>query len=122
MTTAGLVSELEAKGVVLTACGEDLTFDAPHGVMRPDLKAELTGQKREVLSLLRQPRHYGRWAKALVRLVSAQQQRQEELLEAFDERAGVLEYEAGWRRHDAEEQTFRLLCERLDVRGDRHPR
>jgi hypothetical protein len=121
VTTADLVSELEAKGVVLTACGDELAFDAPQGVMTPDLKAELAGQKREVLSLLRQVGHYGRWAKALVRLVSAQQPRQEELLEGFDERVGVLEYEAGWRRHDAEEQAFRLLCGRLDVRRDGHP-
>ena len=119
MTAAQLVRDLECQGVILSACGEDLSFDAPHGVMTGDLRAALLTAKANLLPLLRQPGHYGRWAVALLRLVISDPHRRAELQHDFDERAGILEYEANLARRDAEERALHVLCRHLSIRIDR---
>lgn len=52
MTAADLVLDLKARGVRLTAEGNRLQYDAPAGVMTPDLLARLKACKSELLATL----------------------------------------------------------------------
>ena len=52
MTPALLLSSLRASGVVLTAKGGKLAYDAPSGVLTAALLAELRAHKAELLALL----------------------------------------------------------------------
>lgn len=116
MTTATeLVTDLQSRGVTLCACGEDLLYDAPAGVMTLELKAELARRKPELLALLRQPGRWGRWAAALVRLVTTDPDRRADLMELFDERAGIYEYEGNLPREEAERRALRRLLAELDL-------
>lgn len=112
-TATDLVADLQARGVTLCACGEDLLYDAPAGAMTPELKAELARRKPELLALLRQPGRWGRWAAALVRLVTTDPDRRADLMELFDERAGVYEYEGNLPREEAERRALRRLLAEL---------
>ena len=52
MTALQLLANLRTRGVVLSARGDRLAFDAPAGVMTPDLRAVLASRKRELLAML----------------------------------------------------------------------
>lgn len=67
MTPAALLATLHTAGVVLTLDAGTLRYKAPKGVMTPDLRQQLTQHKAAVL----------------------------DLLEAFEERAAIMEYSGG---------------------------
>ena len=52
MTTLDLLTHLRARGVLLTANGDHLAFDAPVGTMTPELIARLAAHKNELLAAL----------------------------------------------------------------------
>jgi len=52
MSTAELLATVKAAGIVLTATGDRLTYDAPKGRMTPDLRAQIIASKAELLRLL----------------------------------------------------------------------
>jgi hypothetical protein len=59
MTALTLLADLQARGVLLSAEDDRLSFDAPAGVMTPDVKAALKARKPELLAILA-----GRWKDA----------------------------------------------------------
>lgn len=52
MTPSELMAELTSRGVRLSVRGDRLQYDAPAGVMTPDLTARLKRHKHELLALL----------------------------------------------------------------------
>lgn len=56
--------------------------------------------------MLRRPGRWAGWLPTLLRLALADPQRRGELTEDFDERAGILEYDAGLTRDLAEAGAF----------------
>ena len=57
MTTIELLSKLEQLGVKLWAEGERLRYDAPPGVMGPDLRAEMGRRKTQIIDFLNSAKH-----------------------------------------------------------------
>ena len=55
MTPLELLADLDAQGVRLTAHGDRLAFDAPSGVVTPDLRGLLKAHKPELLAILAAP-------------------------------------------------------------------
>ncbi|MCC7409045.1 MAG: hypothetical protein IT442_13325 [Phycisphaeraceae bacterium] len=53
MTAYALLNDLRQRGVVLTAKGDRLAYDAPRGVLTADLRALLVGLKPALLAILR---------------------------------------------------------------------
>jgi hypothetical protein len=74
MTLSALLSTLHAAGVALTLDAGALRYRAPKGVMTPDLLQQLAEYKAALL----------------------------DLLEAFEERAAIMEYEGGLSQEEAE--------------------
>ena len=52
MSPTELLGAVRAAGIVLEACGDRLTYDAPKGAMTPALREELTRHKPALLALL----------------------------------------------------------------------
>jgi hypothetical protein len=52
MTGADLVAELRGRGVILSARGERLAYDAPSGVVTAEVLAALKAHKTEILATL----------------------------------------------------------------------
>ena len=52
MRAALLLSELSRRGVRLEAAGDRLRFDAPKGVLTPELRREMVEHKAELLELV----------------------------------------------------------------------
>jgi hypothetical protein len=77
MNARFLISQLRDLGVSLTVEGENLTVDAPAGVLTDEHREALSGNKGEILALLTRERHK---------------------LEAADERGLVIRYskQPGW--------------------------
>lgn len=55
VTSADLLADLEARGVRLTADGDNLRYHAPKGVLTPILREALAEHKSELLELVREP-------------------------------------------------------------------
>lgn len=53
MTPQELLAELDRRGVILTPVGDKLRYDAPAGVLTPDLKEAMRQHKADLLVLLR---------------------------------------------------------------------
>ena len=102
--------------MTLSARGDRLAYAAPPGVLTKELRAELALRKAEVLTALRKRVDWGAWAAAVVRLATVDQHRRDGLLERFEERAGVLEYEANLLRADAERRALEDLLESMGGR------
>ena len=79
MQARKLIDEFADAGVRLTAENGDLAFEGPRGVLTPERIEELRQHKAELLAALAPPD-----------------------LDAFEERAAILEYDAGLQRHEAE--------------------
>lgn len=56
MTNVELLADLTRMGLVLTAKGDRLAYDAPPGVLTPVVLAKLKAHKGELLALLQQPK------------------------------------------------------------------
>lgn len=52
MTATTLLADLRAQGIVLTADGDNLHFDAPTGALTPDLLEEMRAHKVDLLKAL----------------------------------------------------------------------
>ena len=78
MTTVELLATLHAHGVTLSARGDRLSLDVPEGTLTPALRADLRTNQVELLAVL----------------------------EAFEKRAAIAEYDSGLPRGEAE----RLAC------------
>ena len=61
MTAAELITELEARGVLIEVTGDRLRVDAPKGAITPELRAALTARKAEVLAILNTPDDEIKW-------------------------------------------------------------
>lgn len=111
-----VVAGLRRRGVLLWADGGALAYDAPAGVMTPAVLATLAGRKADVLALLRAEQAGGAgpsvsspiaaWAAAVVRLVTPDPGLRADVMYVFGERAGVLEFDGGLGRADAERQAL----------------
>lgn len=102
MTVLELLENLKKRGVDLAPAGESLRYRAPAGALTPDLRQALAAHKAEVLAHLRGeavglPPHVGDWP--------------EEWLEVFIERAGIMEFDGGLPREEAEARTEELVRE-----------
>jgi hypothetical protein len=100
MTALELLETLKRRGVDLDPVGESLHYRAPAGALTPDLRQALAAHKAEVLAHLRGemvglPTHPGDWP--------------EEWLEAFIERAGIMEFDGGLPRQEAERRAEELV-------------
>ena len=107
-TAVELLADFGRLGVVLTANGDRLAFDAPAGAMTPAVVAMLKARKPELLAVL--GGDYLTAAAALV-LSVADPGRREELAELFDERAGICQYDGGMSRGEAELVAYRELAQ-----------
>lgn len=85
MTPCALLSTLHQAGMVLTLDAGTLHYKAPKGVMTPALQQQLTQHKAALL----------------------------DLLEAFEERAALAEYDGGVPRAEAERLAW--VCLRGEV-------
>ena len=81
MTAIEILTLLHGHGVTLTARGDRLRVDAPPGTLTPALRAALREHKTAVL----------------------------DLLEAFEERAALIEYDGGLPRVEAERLAWACL-------------
>lgn len=81
MTPAVLLATLHAAGVVLTLDGSALRYRAPKGIMTPDLLQQLAQHKAALLALV----------------------------DAFEERAAIMEYDGHLPREDAERLAWACL-------------
>ncbi len=91
---AEILSDLTRRGVWLAPNGDRLYVDAPKGLLTPDLLDELRRHKAELLALLHD---------VLPDTV-------EDLAEHWNERAAILEYDAGLPRAQAEEQAAAMTA------------
>lgn len=58
MSAAKLITELQSRGVEITAAGDRLKIKAPKGTITPELRARLVADKTEILYALQMP---ARW-------------------------------------------------------------
>ena len=98
MTAAEVLAETRRRGILLSARGDRLRYDAPVGVMQAELRAALVEHKAELLALLGSGLHRGpeatdrnpaRLYPHLGRRVSTPRG-PGRLWQAFGERAGVV--------------------------------
>ena len=113
-TARTLLADLRRAGVLLTAKGDRLAFDAPAGVMTADVRAALTTHKPEILAVLRGD--YAGAAAAL--LASLPEPDRQDLGYHFDERAGIGEFDGGMSRGDAERQAYIELGRAVEAQDD----
>ena len=59
MTAAEVLTETRRRGILLSARGDRLRYDAPVGVMKAELRAALVEHKAELLALLGSGLHRG---------------------------------------------------------------
>ena len=104
-----LLAGFRQADVVLTANGDRLAFDAPAGVITPEMVAVLKARKGELLAVLRGD--YLAAAAALVLSVPNAVLR-DELVQDFDERAAIHEYEGSMTRREAERLAYHELADR----------
>jgi hypothetical protein len=91
MTAAEIVDQVCASGAEITVAGDYLELAAPHPL--PDgLLSRVAAHKFEIMKILRR-----------------QDTEAEDLREYFEERAGILEYNGGLPRADAERATIDQL-------------
>ena len=115
MTTLDLLGSLHAQGVLLIAKGDRLAFDAPAGVLTPDLRALLTSRKSEILMVLT-----GDWPAAASVLIAQVRDCEihDDLLYLFEERAGICEFDGNMPRGDAERMAYEQLARAVDGAAD----
>lgn len=107
MTISELLASLRARGVVLTARNDHLVFDAPVGVMTPELRDLLAERKAELLLELN-----GYWkAKASTLLAQIDDDVHDDLLYLFEERAAICEFDGNMSRQNAERMAYEQLVQ-----------
>ena len=102
-TARKLLADAKRVGIILSANGGRLAFDAPAGAMTPDLRARLVACKAELLAVL--AGEYVRAAAALIARMVDESAR-DDLAYRFDERAAIVEFESGKSRGGAERQAY----------------
>lgn len=107
LKAATLLAHLRRAGVLLTAKGDRLAFDAPAGAMTPEVVAMLKARKPELLAVLRGD--YLHAAAALVLSIPDSRQRAA-LAHLFDERTGICQYDGNMSRGEAERAAYRDLA------------
>lgn len=90
-----ILVECDRRGIRIEANGDMLKVDAPKGALSPDLLTFLKDNKTELLAALRS---------------RSDTEAAEDLREHFEERAAILEHEAGLPRHTAELEAARMTC------------
>ena len=101
MTALELLMDLRRAGVVLSANGDRLAFDAPAGAMTPARREAIRLHKAELLALLVLPEELA--------TLMARAGDDEDLLYQWHERAGIMEYDGGMDRAEAEWQALAVL-------------
>lgn len=98
MTVETLLESIQAAGGTIEPRGDRLRVNAP-SPLPDDLLSELRVHKAELMALLRGklPPHVGDWP--------------EEWLEAFIERAAIVEFDGGLPRTEAERRAEELIRE-----------
>ena len=109
-----LYHALRRAGVLLSADGQRLAFDAPAGALTPELRGLMKACKPELLAVVRGD--YMRAALALV-LDDPDPDRRDALAEWFDERAGVAEHDGDASRGEAERGAYIALCRAVEGGG-----
>jgi len=101
-----------AKGIELSANEDKLRVEAAPGIITEEIKAALLLHKPELLRMLRSGCPAGQCA-----TVSADEQEQDQaLIEAIEERAAIFEYDVGLPRAEAESaarEMYRVFLYRL---------
>ena len=111
MTALDLLGDMRRRGVVLTAQGDRLAFDAPAGVMTAELRATLAARKAELMAFL--AGKFAAAADALLATVDDNEAR-EALAYAFFERAGIAEFDGGMSRPEAEFAAYLDLAQAVE--------
>ncbi len=111
MTARKLLADLRRAGVVLSANGDRLAFDAPAGVVTPQLREWIKARKGELLAVLNGD--YPRAALALL-LSIPDPERREALAEALDERVGICQHDGGMGRGEGERQAYIELARAVE--------
>jgi hypothetical protein len=108
-----LLVSLARCGITVTPTGRGarLRVEGPGELLGEDLRTVLLTRKAELLALLggkHEPQHWARLAAAVLSEIPDVDLRVG-LRERFEERAGILEFEAGLGREAAEERAFHDL-------------
>jgi hypothetical protein len=116
MTAESLLCELRNRGVEFVIDGSRLRYH-PKSAVPENKRALLTRYKPDLIRLIVDskvppPSRWARCAAALLATIEDADQRAD-LRDAYEERAGILEYEAGLTREDADERAFHYLLEAL---------
>ena len=91
MRAARLVADLQDRDVRMSVENNRLVVDAPKGVITPSLTDVLQRQKSEIIALL---------------VATVDGWSREDWLAIYDERAGIVEYDGGVSRSEAEAQAY----------------
>ncbi len=111
MTAAAVLEELGRRKIDLTSEGDRLRWRGPKGAFTPDLKSEITKLKPEILTLLNttEANSCGAGCPSSGNAIRPLEEQNAEALELlgemidfYNERASVLEYDAGFPRDEAE--------------------
>lgn len=86
MSVTKLLDSLRERGVMLSANGDRLAWEAPAGTMTPDLLAVLKAHKEEILAVLGE--QWGDAVRALMHRIGDDEHRQH-LADVFTERVGI---------------------------------
>ena len=112
MTAAAILEELGRRKIDLISEGDRLRWRGPKGALTPDLQSEITKLKPEILTLLNttEVNSYGPGRPSSENAGRPIEDRNAEALELlgetidfFNERASILEYDAGFPRDEAEQ-------------------
>jgi len=117
MTRFDLIVALQLHGATQAAAGDQLLIDGSEGeiVDDPDIMWHVTRRKAEIVAFLA-----GDWRAALRALVEREvPDRIDDLIEQFDERAGIYEYDAHLDRQRAEELAYSEIAETNHCAGCR---
>lgn len=106
-----MLTDLRRAGVLLSANGDRLTFDAPAGAMTPDLRAMLKAGKAELLAVL--AGDYLAAALALV-LRETDADRREALADRFDEREAIAVIDGDLTEPEAQRSAYIDLCRAME--------
>jgi len=104
VTTVALIANLNESDVSLAVIAPDrLRVEAPRGVVTPEVRATLAQHKAEIIAELCEREEDAR-RRAFFRELGRDPDAWREFEAQLDERAGVLQFDAGLSREEAETQ------------------
>jgi hypothetical protein len=111
MTAPAVVLELQRRGIHLSLAGQDqIAFDGPPSMSPGDVDL-IRAHKPAILAFLRESTkaHFRHQGDAEPDAPQAREAEREPDLDAFEERAAILEFDGGFSRDEAERRAAREL-------------